>query len=137
MIGDAFTWIMSWVSIVGIYRKRRLNTKQISPQLDPNKDLSEFQLTLTPKPNKQGTWCDVSPSSRTPTLELQIKMMKESLEGKLETAMQGQKKSLEEKLEALMQCQQKTEKRVQEEIRREVRRRLEQVEKQPRQGFFN
>ena len=131
MIGDVFTWVMS------IYRKRRLNTKQISPQLDPNKDLPELQLTLTPKPNNQGTCCDVSTSSSTPTLELQIKMMKESLEGKLETVMQGQKKSLEEKLEALMQCQQKTEKRVQELQRREIRRRLEQVEKQPRQGFFN
>ena len=62
---------------------------------------------------------------------------KKSLQEKLETVMQGQKKSLEEKLEALMQCQQKTEKRVQELQRREIRRRLEQVEKQPGQGFFN
>ena len=126
--GDAFTWFMSWVAIVGVYRKRRLNSKQVSPQLDVDKSLQESRLTLTDETNNQEKCLDVprmSPdvptSSTSPAVELQIEMLKKSLEGKLEAIMQGQK----------------AEKRVQELQHREIRRRLEQVEKKPHSGFFN
>ena len=112
---------MSWVAIVGVYRKRRLNTKQISPQVDLDKSLQESRLTLTHEKSNQGKCGDASTPSCTPTLVLQIEMLKKSLEGKLEAIMQGQK----------------AEKRVQELQHREIRRRLEQVEKKPESGFFN
>ena len=113
---------MSWVAIIGIYRKRRINTNQISPQLELDKSLQEPQLTLTHETSNQGKFCDASTSSSTPTLELQIEMLK---------------KSLQEQLNEIKQGQQKTEKRVQELQHRETRRRLEQVEKKPHSGFFN
>ena len=113
---------MSWVAIVGIYRKRHLNTKQISPQLDLDRSLQDSRSILTHETNNQEKCCDVSTSSSSPTLELQIEMLKKSLEGKLEV---------------VMQSQQKTEKRVQELQHCEIRRRLKQVEKKPQTGFFN
>ena len=112
---------MSWAAIVGVYRKRRLNTKQISPQLDVDKTLQESELTLTDETNNQEKCLDLPTSSTSPAVELQIEMLKKSLEGKLEAIMQGQK----------------AEKRVQELQHREIRRRLEQVEKKPESGFFN
>ena len=102
---------MSWVAIIGIYRKRRINTNQISPQVNLDKRLQESQLTLTHETSNQGKYCV---ASSTQSLELQIEMLK---------------KSLQEQLNEIKQNQQKTERRVQELQHCETRRRLEQVEK--------
>ena len=102
---------MSWVAIIGIYRKRRINTNQISNKVNLDKSLQESQLTLTHETSNQGKYCV---ASSTTSLELQIEMLK---------------KSLQEQLNEIKQNQQKTERRVQELQHCDARRRLEQVVK--------
>ena len=111
IIGNAFTWLMSWVAIIGIYRKRRINTNQISNQVNLDKSIQESQLALTHETSNQGKYYV---ASSTTSLELQIEILKQSLQ---------------EQLNEIKQNQQKTERRVQELQHCDARRRLEQVVK--------
>ena len=102
---------MSWVAIIGIYRKRRINTNQISNQVNLDKSIQESQLALTHETSNQGKYYV---ASSTTSLELQIEILKQSLQ---------------EQLNEIKQNQQKTERRVQELQHCDTRRRLEQVVK--------
>ena len=123
IIGVAITWLMSWIAIFGIYRKHRLNTNQVSSQLDLDKNLQDSRLTLVKETNNtsnQGECGEVLTPSSTPTLKVQMEMLKESLEG------------VYEQLEEI-----KRSKHVQEWQHRDTSGRLEKVEKNTHSGFCN
>ena len=77
MIGDAITWAMGWLAIVGIYRKNRIDTNQVSSLHES--DL-ERRLALDREAKKchYGGECSAASSySSRLAFKLQMKMMKE------------------------------------------------------------
>ena len=123
IIGDAIAWLMSWVAIFYICRKHRPNSNQILSEQDLVESLQESRLTLKKETipiSNQGK-CGEAPKSSSPlNLELQLEMLKQSLE------------AVNKQLGEIKQS-----KLVQELKHRETRRRLEEVEKYTHSRFFN
>ena len=84
-IGNAITWIMSWVAAVGIYRKNRVGKNQLSDhESQPVERLSNRQLafdTGADKTNNGGECFALSTSSSGLAFKLKMEMLEESLEG--------------------------------------------------------
>ena len=123
--GNAISWVVNCVSVVGLYRKNRSNRNKVSSRngSDLDKHLQSSKWTSN-KANTPKECCEAPTSSSRPTSNLQMEMLKASLEGVCQ-----QLQEIKEVKES--------EKRAQELHRRETRRRIAKLEKKSKSGFFD
>ena len=111
---------MSCVAAVGLYWKNRFNTNKVTFQHGSDMDKKGSQLRLNKgadKENDRKKCWEASTSSNRPTCNLQMEMLKESLDG------------IYQRLEVIQQEK--------ESEKRETRRRFEKLEKNTNSEFVN